>query len=380
MLFIRKRRNWLNVRRLAGLSILLAGLMLYAGQGWAGSWQHAVSSRVSTEFDSNPAMSPTYPGGVWRALFEPSYTLMGKVGENELKAGLALQIARSSNKTLSQNRDGPSVFFDWLRQSDAGEFGISSRYDEVATRDAGTDATGQVSLDSTRASRTLSASWRKALGERSKLSVDGAYMGVSYKGGTYVDYATMSTGMNFSYDWSESVAPFLGISNVDQTLAGGGPSSSRANVLFGLNLKISEHLDCTIQAGKSKGSGASSNDSSLRGVAVQYAGQRTRMALNADRQASPSGLGGFVTADQANGSWSYDLSEHGRTGINVGWRKNRSITDDVSRNTDVWLERDLNSFWRVRTHYQHRTRDGGGVGGANSDLLGLALNYTRSDF
>lgn len=359
--------------------MLLAGLVIYTEQSRADSWQHAVSSRISTEFDTNPAMSSIYPGGVKRALFEPSYTLVGRVGASEFKAGLALQIARSSNNALSQNRDSPSVFIEWLRQSDAGEFSISSRYDEIATRDAGIDATGQVSIGSTRASRTLLASWSKALSERSTLSVDGAYTGVSYEGGAYVDYATQSTGMNFNYEWSETVAPFLRVSNVDQVPAGGGPTSSRANILFGLNLKVSEHLDCTIQAGKSKGGGTDSNNSSQRGVAIQYTGQRTQLALNADHQASPSGLGGFVIADQVNGNWSYDLSEHSRTGISIGWRKNRSITDDTNRTADVWMQHDLNSYWSARTHYLHRAHEGGGVGGATSHLIGFALIYTRSD-
>jgi hypothetical protein len=146
----------LNVRRLAGLSILLTCLMLFTEKVWADSWQQAVSSRVSTEFETNPAMYSTYPGGVWRFLFEPSYTLMEHAGENELKAGLVLHIVRSSNPTLSQNSDGPSVFFDWLRQSEFGEFHISPRYDEIATRDAGVDATGVSPTASTRASRSIS--------------------------------------------------------------------------------------------------------------------------------------------------------------------------------------------------------------------------------
>ena len=91
-------------------------------------------------------------------------------------------------------------------------------------------------------------------------------------------------------------------------------------------------------------------------------------------------MGGFVTTDQVNGRWSYDLSEQSRTGISAGWRKNRTITDDVSRTTDVWWQRDLSPFWTVRAHCLHRIREGGGAGGASSNILGLSLAYTRSDF
>lgn len=370
--------NELNTRRLTGLSILLAGLVLYTGQGWADSWQHAVSSRVSTEYDTNPAMSSAYPGSVWRALFEPSYTLIGRMGADELKAGLALQIARSSNKTLSQDRDGPSAFLDWLRQSDVGEFGISSRYAEIATRDAGIDATGLVPVDSTRASSNLSGSWSKELSERSTLSVHGSYEDISYKGGTYTNYVTQSGGLRYSYAWSESSTPFLMVSGEKYEPAGGGPTSRLANATLGLNWKA-EYVDLTVQMGQSRSSGGNTD---LQGAfAAQYTGQRNQLALNADRQVSSSGLGGFVKADHMRGSWSYALSEHSNTGIDLDWRKNRSITTNNIRTTaGAWLQRNLNSLWGVRTYYRRSIIAGDATNGASSNMLGLSLVYTHSDF
>lgn len=368
----------MNVPRFARLSILLAGIILYQGRGWAETWQHAVSSRISTEFDTNPAMSPTYPGSVWRAMFEPSYTLTGRVGASELKAGLALQIARSSNKTLSQNRDGPSVFLDWLHQSDAGEFGISSRYAEIATRDAGIDATGLVPVDSTRASRSLSGRWSNALSERSTLSADGAYEDVSYKGGAFVDYATGSGGLKLSYAFSELSTTFLSVSGVKYVPAGGGPSSRLATATLGLNWKAG-YMDWTLQAGQSKGG---EGNTGLQGAAsVQYTGQRAQLVLNADRQISSSGLGGFVKADHMRGSWNYALSEYSNTGIDLNWSNNRSIaTNNIRTTTGVWLQRNLNPLWGVRTYFQHNIIKGGGVDGASSNILGLSLTYTHSDF
>jgi len=346
---------------------------------WAGNWQHAVSSRVSTEIDSNPAMSPAYPGSVRRALFEPGYTLMGKVGESELKAGLALQIARSSNQILSQNRDSPSMFFDWSRPSDAGEFGISSRYAETTIRDAEVDATGLVPLDSTRTSRNLSGRWSKTMTERSSLSVNGLYERTSYKGATLVDYATRSGGAIFNYAWSDQSASSLSVSYVEYKTAGIIARRRFANAILGWNWKPSDYLEFSLQMGTSKVSGG--RDMGTQGAAtMQYTGQRNQFAINAGRQVTPSGLGGFVTADQVNGNWSHDLSEHSRTGISSGWRKNRSITDDISRTTEAWLQHNLNSFWGVRTYCRHRIREGGGVDGASANILGLSFTYTNPDF
>jgi hypothetical protein len=368
----------LNVRRLVRLYIMPAALVIYSGQGWADSWQQAGSARVSTEYETNPAMSLTYPGSVWRALLEPSYTLIGRVGANDLKAGLALQIARSSNKTLSQNREDPSVFLDWQQQSEAGEFGISAKYNETATRVAEIRNIGPGFADGTRASRTMSGSWNKALSERSTLSADGTYEGVSYKGGTYINYVTRSGNMMFKYDWSEHSTPFVKMSYADYVPAGSNFLSSSANVVLGLNWKAFDYLGGSLQAGKSKVSNA--NMDTQIAADIQYAGQRTGLVLNASRQVSSSGLGGFVTVDQANGSWSYALSERSKTGIDLGWQNNHFVPDIINRSAGAWLQHDLNSFWGLRTYYLHSISEQVGVGGASSNKLGIALVYTHADF
>jgi hypothetical protein len=368
----------LNFRRLSKLPILLIALMLNSVQGWADPWQQTASARISTEYDSNPVLSPTYPDGVWRTVFEPSYTLMGRLGENELKTGLALQIARSSNETLSQNREDPSVFLDWQRQSDAGEFGISSRYAETATRITEITNTGPGVADSTRTSRYMSGRWSKSLSERSLLSADGSYEGVSYKDGTYTDYVTRSGSMMFGYVWSEHSTPFIRASHTDYEPTGGGPSSQLDSATLGLNWTVSDNLDGTLQVSRSKINDAEMG--SQGAASLHYTGQRTQLVLNAGRQVVPSGLGGFATVDQANGSWSYDLSERSKTGIDLGWNKSHFVTDIINRTAGAWLQHDLNSYWGMRTYYLHRTAEQYGLGSASSNILGIALVYTHTDF
>ena len=370
----------MNERRLAGMSILLAVQLLYIGQGRADSWQSAVSARVSTEFDTNPAMSPTNPGSAWRALFEPSYSLLGKIGENELRAGLALQVSRSSNKVLSPDRDSPSVFFNWLRPSDAGEFGISSRYAEMATRDSGgIDATGRVPVASTRSSRTLSGSWNKELSERSTLLADSAYEGVSYKGGTYTDYSMRSGGLRINYGLSEQITSFGRVSGNKYVPASGGPSSSLTDTTLGMNWK-DEYVDWTMQVGEAKFGGNAVKEGS---VEAHYTGQRTQLTLNAGRSVYPSGLGGFIKADRAMGGWSYALSEYSNIGIDLQRQKNLSTTigsNAVGASSGIWIERSLTPSWKMKTYYLHRTNQGGGVDSASSNLFGLSFSYDNSDF
>jgi len=369
----------LKLHRFDKLAILLTVLVLHSGQGWADPWQQTGSARISAEYDTNPAMSLNNPSGAWQLLFEPSYTLAGRLGENALKTGLALQIARSSNENLIHNRDSPSVFIDWLRNSVAGEFGVTSRYAEIATRDAGIDASTQVPLDSIRSSRTLSGRWNKALSERSIISADGSYENVSYTGGTYIGYATRLENMMFSYVWSERNTPFLKASHNDYEPAdNSSPGTYVDSLLGGLNWILSDYLQGTLQVGRYK-----MNDTEMGtqgGMLVRYAGQRTGLVVNAERLVSPSGLGGLVTVDQVNANWNYALSERSNTGIDLGWRKSQLVTDVIYRTTSVWLQRDLNSFWGLRTYYLYRNFKQEGLDVGSSNILGLSLVYTYTDF
>lgn len=373
---LRKWCGGLSLRPLALLSIALAGLMLCARQGSAESWQNAVSTRVATEYDSNPAMNPAYQGGVWRVLVEPGYTLTRASDADELKAGLGLIVARSSDKTVSQDREDPSVFLNLRHQVQSGVLSLSARYDEESTRVAEYNPAVLIFVDGTRASRTLSGSWSQALGERNTLVADGEYSNIRYTESPYADYLTRSGSIMLKHAWSERSEPFVRFLYVDYVPADNLPVDRRYTSLLGLNLKITDQLEGNIQAGQTRGVSAGS-DSLQGGVGLRYTGQQSRFTLNAERQdVTPTGLGGFVTSDQVNGGWSYDFSERSRTGIDLLWRRSHFITDSLYRTAGAWNERELSSFWRMRAYYLRRVSGGDEINSAASNMMGLSFTYT----
>lgn len=364
--------------------------MLESGLSLADSWQHAWLSKFSTEYDTNPAMSPTNPGGVWRALFEPSYALTGKTGENDLKAGLALQLRHSSNKRLDPNRDSPAAFFDWLHHSGTSEFGVSSKYSEMATRDSRVDAVGLVPAASTRTSRYVSGLWRNRFTERSTLVADGSYEGVSYQGASYqtvspqsanfVDYSMRSGGLRFSYALNELITPFVRVYGNRYVPANGGPSIGLADTTLGLDW-ITEYTDWTMQVGKARIAGV---DAIFEGaVGARYNGQRTHLAVNAGRMVSPSGLGGFVKADQVSVGWRYALSEYDNAGIDLEGRKNLfiAINNPSSSSTTLgaWTDHALTPLWKMRAYCLHLISRIVGSESVSSNLVGVSFVYNSAN-
>lgn len=369
----------LNLLRFARDSILLAGHIFYAGQACAASWENSFLFRLSTEYDSNPAMSPAYPGGAWRALLEPGYALLAKVGNNEFRAGLGIQLVRSSNPELDPDRDNPAAFLDWLRQSSTGDIGVSTRYTEVATRDSGVDATGRGPADSTRASSSVSGILSHQLTARSTASANGTYEEVSYAGGDFADYSMRSGGLRLDYALTELTTPFFRVSGADYVPANDGPSTGLTDVMLGLNWKTA-HTDWTVQAG-----GAKVDDlKTIREgtVATQFTGQRTEVALNGGRTVLPSGLGGFVRADHARATWRYAFSEYDNYGIDVEGRKNLPVNftgnGTSSAFSDIWMDHDFTSLWRMRIYYRLWNNRVDGSESATAHILGLSFSYNTA--
>jgi hypothetical protein len=231
-------RSCLNFRQLALLTITLAAPLLHTEPARANSWQQTLSARISTEYDSNPYLTPAYQGdGVWRLMFDPSYSLTQTLGVNEFRTGASVHSGRSSNKTLSQDRDDPSIFLNWRRQVEQGEVGIAARYDEAATRSTELDSVGLVMTDGTRASRTVSANWKSLLSARSVFDANAAYSNITYKGGSFIDYISRTGGVMYSFDWSEFSTPFIRFAYDDYTPADNSPASHRYSTMLGLNWK-----------------------------------------------------------------------------------------------------------------------------------------------
>lgn len=321
--------------------------------------------------------------GISRFLLEPSYKLKKVAGANELGAGVVLRIERSSNKTLSQDREDPSVFVDWLQRSDTGEFGISAKHNESATRYAAIDNIATAFADSTRASSTVSGHWSKELSEYSALSAEGAYETVFYRGGPFVNYDNQSVGLRFSQAVSERNSLFMRVSNVSYVPTGGtvppGSSSSQvATTTLGWEWKAADYLGGSLQVGKQRSSVIGYG---TQGIAdVRYTGQRAELFLSAGRQVSPSGLGGFVKNDLVNGNWNYAMSELSKVGIDLQWQNSHFASDTISSSAGVWLQHDLSSFWALRANYLHRNIKPSGAVGAYADIVGITLTYTHADF
>jgi hypothetical protein len=373
-----KLENWLSCNLHSATIILLLALAQFTLSSSASDWHQTVSTQLTAEYNSNPNMTSANPQEVSRVLFSPAYALIGQLDDNQtLKAGATLQLVRSSNETLSPNRNSPTLSLDWVRQYETAELGVGSQYNENSTRY--TDSVDSTAaIESTQISRTFNLRASKMLTELSTLVSTVTYQSVIYKGGPFIDYSTNLADLMYNYLWSENSTPFLKYTYFNFVPVSGGLSTRLDVASIGLNSKWTERLDSTIQLGQfgdnNKQSGTQNSASLI------YRSFKSQLTIKASHQTIPSGINGLVLTDQFSGEWYYELNDRKKIGIDALWQSSHLVTDTIQRSEGVWLQTELNPLWSLRTYYQQNSVDRGDNNPASSYILGLNLGYTHPDF
>lgn len=391
----------MNERRLAGVSILVAGLIFSTKQVFADSWQSAVAYKASTEYDTNPSLSPSYSGGVWRVMYEPGYLLSGTDGANQYRAGVGVQVERSSDPTQSLDRNNRNAHLGWLRQGEENTVGLSATYYEMDIRNGGVNvATPGITATPTaaaivategvngvRTSRSASATWSHALTERNKLTLDEYYDRVTYVDAPYVNYSLQKTGLRYEYQATAGSTPFVYAAQYRYVPTGGGAPIGLATGMVGADLKT-ENATLTFQSGAYRDSVENSvqhNSGIIGSIEAHYMGDRNQFAVIVGHMVWASGLGGFAKTDQKKVGWKYAVDENSNAGIDLEkddyhYLEAANLPDSTATIADVWMERNLNFSWKMRTYVRHRTYKRVGLGGAFSNIIGVSFVYLNPDF
>jgi hypothetical protein len=361
----------------------LAGVlgMLLSVSVQADRFEHALAATLNTEYDSNAAMSAASSDAIWRVSLTPSYSLLRTSGADSWNARLGLSLERSSDPELSIGREDPTLTLNWSRQFPAGSFGITASHVEASTRVAELQDSGLVAADGSRIDQSLAANWSRALSDRRNLSLNLGHVGVSYRGGTLTDYATLSAGATLRQAWSERSEPYLRFSASHYAPETTGNSSDSFDLLAGVKLTGSDRLNLDLAGGWNLTEAQTSRSGWQGSLKLNYAmDERASFVFDLSRSVASSGVGGFVESDQLNASWTQALSERQTIGANLTWRASQSATTGDTRTFNLWSSRALDDFWSLRFSYLYKQREGGGLPEASGHVLGLALSYSHPDF
>lgn len=354
--------------------------VLLPGGTHAGSWQAAVALPMTVEHDTNPRLDADAEG-VTRTILVPDYNLVGTFGRDELQLGIGMHLERSSNQSISLNREDPRLRLGWQRESETGGFGLAAKYDESSTLFSALEETGVVASDGTRKQHALSANWHDAVSQRSSLASDVQYSSIDYDN-ELTSYDELSASFSWTYAASERIEPFsrFALSRYMPDAAAEAAASTSYSPTAGVRLTLSEQLEGTLRAGVNQISGGQSSASWQGGVELLYTGERFAASLDAGRSTVASGEGGFVEVNQLRGTWRYAVDETTSAGIDALWQDNQGQTPNTMRQLAAWASRELSPFWVTRFSIAYKQRQQDGQPDASGNILGLTLTYSHPDF
>lgn len=361
--------------------LLLPILLLGMPNAFAGTLQKTVSLPLAVEYESNPQMISS-GRSVWRTSVSPNLKLDYIMDVDELSANLAVNEVRSSDTAVSANRTDPNALLSWQHLVSRGSFSFSGKYDRASTRTTEFQDTGYVLTDSTRTAKSMFADGQYMISERTNLAGHVEYDRITYSNNSLTNYKTTSGSVTLNYSWSEKIQPFFSLyaTHYEPDVTTVSMSSTQYMGQGGLKWLFSETWDASFFAGAlSYSGGGSGAGGGVGGIAVHHAGDRSDLNFTLNHSVSPSGLGGFVKADQLSGNWSYSLSERNKAGIDLSWRRNYDLNRITFSQTSLWLNHQLSPAWSTRMQYQHKIHDQSG-NNTQSDVIGLSLVYSRSDF
>jgi hypothetical protein len=367
-----------GARRPGGLLILS---LCFPASASAVTWQHSVTLPLSLEYETNPRLSEDNRQSVRRTILQPDYSLTGTQGTEQWFARAKLNIERSSDTSISADREDPLIDLGWVHEYETGQFGLTAHFDKRSTRLSEFEDTGLLVEDNTRRTRSLAVEWRNALSDRYSLAVNADITKVTFDEATadLNEYRNEAISAQLGYSLDEQTESFarLSLSRFDPDTA--SSETDFRSLAIGITRSLNNRFSISGSAGINDTSGASNESGWQAMLDMEYLTERTRSQFSLSRTRSPSGAGVINEANQVTAGWTYGLSEWADIGVDVNWRENLDANPGQTILLRANYNRQISRHWDFRLSAQHRNRDDEIIN-ASSNSLTASLIYKLTDF
>lgn len=353
--------------------------LMLAQSACAVTWLQQISVPVALDYDTNARMVSTDAKSIWRSKISPNYSLTGVQDLNQWYADAALLVERTSDQSVSLNREDPSFNVGWRRQMETGQFGIRLHYDETSSRVSQLDETGQSGGDTTRVSRSIGIDWQKSLSEKVSLATNAEAKKLTFNGGGSPDSKSYSASAMLTYLWTESVEPYLQLAANRHAPESATPATNLFSAVVGAKWTANERLESNVYVGMNKVSGVTQDIGWRAGVDTRYQQEKSKLSATLSRSVSPAGNGGFIESDMLKGGWEYEVSDRSQAGLDVSMRKNHDSNNSETQRVSIWYGRELTNLWSLRASIMRKSSSSS-VKDASGNVLGLSLVYTPPSF
>lgn len=340
-----------------------------------------VDVSAGTEYHTNLQLQQdNNKQSVWLYNIIPKYTMSALDGVNEWYGTAGLNIVRSSNSTVSKDREDPNAEIGWRHELERGDFGIKANYTKASTRESQFQDTGVVIQDGSSIAKSIVASYSHLITSSLNYTGDLGYEKTSFTGVTTLkNYSLGYLNNVFSYKYNEMISPYVGIRLNDYRSSDVINTRTKyQEYLVGSELELSPKLTLNIGTGFVHFSPTSKNR--LIGlVDVSYKGERYTLTGNIGRTVLPTGLGNIDIADRLAVAYGYDLTEKSSVGVDYGMGKNKATSLDTTQ-LGAFYNRELTEKWVMRLTYNFRDLKIQGAPKVEDHAAGILFTYKLPNF
>lgn len=345
---------------------------------------------LTFEYEDNPLFSAAANKvSESRVTVTPNYSITANKGSNQFIGGASVRIARSSDQSISQDRNDPSINLGWNHDYEAGQFSVNTLLNEQSTRVSELTDSGQVAGDNTRKTQSISANWLNSLSERSSLTIGGTSTDVKFDGlsiAGLVDFQNDTINTKLAYTLSEKMGSFVQLSfsrfkadDVNNTI------NDTRSINAGLTWDASEQLNLSGSVGASETASKSDVLSSAKvngwqgEFNLQYTTLLTSSYLTLSRRQSPGSTGSLNEANAFAVGWNYSLSEKDEFGFDYNWRQNLTLNKTLTTQFSTQYTRQISLLWDFRLSLGHKVI-GSNLLKASSNSIMASIIYKLPEF
>ena len=345
----------------------------------------SITIPISVGYESNPIYSSSNEQSISRVTATPSYSITSEQGPNQWFSNASFSFIRSSDQTISQDRNDPTLNLGWKRNYETGQFGITGLLNDQSTRVSELIDSGLVSGDNTKNIRTLSANWLNNISDRTSLTLSSSATVISFSGQTttgLVDSRNESFNAKLGYTINEKLQNFIQISASNFKPEGASSLESKTkSVDLGIIWNASEKLNISASIGSNEVQSGNNvkNENWQAGISTQYITLRTNSNLGLSRSQSPSSTGRVNETDQLTADWSYNLSERDNFALGLTWGQNLTLNKTKTKQFSANYTRELSLSWDFRLSAEHKAREDPLTNTSSSSIM-ASIIYKLTDF
>lgn len=338
---------------------------------------------LTFSYETNPLYSTTNQQLISRTTVTPRYSMSSNSGANQWTSSASLNAVRTSEQSISQDRNDPSLNIGWAHNYETGLFSVTGLLNDQSTQVTEFTDSGLIAGDNTKKTRTVSVNWRNSITERTSLAFGGSLTNASFHGVTttgLVNYKNESSNAKLSYALSEQTDVFTQFAYSRYLPENSTSTSNTKSVNLGFTWTVSEKINTTVSIGANETENNNNVSESWQvSINSNYATPRTNTQFSLSRSLAPSSIGSLSESNQFALGLSHSLTERDNISLNMSWRENLNANKTITNQISANYAKELNLSWNFRLTAAHNSREDKLTNVSSSSIM-ASIIYKLPDF